>query len=95
MREALVRHAIPQKSWPIVAIRITIFAAHGSSEEEKIDSDEPRPWLVTKPTLVAANVIASRTSQPIAPAQKTERQTPFAAPTAAPFVSSLMCAEAS
>ena len=65
MREALVRHAIPQKSWPIVAIRITIFAAHGSSEEEKIDSDEPRPSLVTTPTLVAANVIASRTSQPI------------------------------
>ena len=50
---------------------------------------------MTTPTLVAANVIASSTSQPIAPAQKTERQTPLAAPSAAPLVSSLMWAEAS
>ena len=40
-------------------------------------------------------MIASSTNQPITPDQNTERHTPLAAPIAAPFVSSLMCAEAS
>ena len=43
MREALVRPAMPQKSWPITAIRITIFAAHGSSALPKIAVEAPSP----------------------------------------------------
>src|SRR5690349_8817316 len=80
MREALVRHAMPQKSWPTVAIRTTSFAAHGSSALPKIAVDQPRPkpfeGSLMNLVSVAAKVIASSTNQPITPAQSTERRAP-------------------
>src|SRR5688572_10426920 len=94
MREQLVTQAMPQNSWPIVARRTTSFAAHGSSEALKIASDEPSPSFTALGS-AAANVIASRTNQPIRPDQNTARQTPLAAPSAAPCVSSETWAEAS
>src|SRR5438309_2291750 len=63
VRDALVSPAAPQKSWPIVAIRITAFAAHGSSALLKIASEVP-PAVLTALTLVAAKRNASRTVQP-------------------------------
>ena len=45
VREALVRPAATQKSWPTVAIRRTIFAAHGSSALVKIVPTNPSPSL--------------------------------------------------
>jgi hypothetical protein len=94
IREQLVTHAMPQNSCPIVAMTTTALFAHGSSELENTASDEPAPSLIAL-TSVAAKVIASSTNQPITPDQNTERQTPFAAPRAAPRVSSEMCADAS
>jgi hypothetical protein len=65
----------------------------------KIASEEPRPQplpgSLTKSVSVAANVMASRTNQPKTPDQNTARQTPFAAPSEAPFVSSDTWADAS
>src|SRR5262249_43019012 len=63
VREALVSPAAPQKSWPIVAIRITIFAAQESSEVVKIEMDVP-PASLTAPGSLTANRKASRTIQP-------------------------------
>src|SRR4029450_13083526 len=37
VREALVSPAAPQNSWPTVAIRMTSFAAHGSSAVVKMN----------------------------------------------------------
>ena len=80
---------MPQNSWPIVAIRITALAAAGAERavEDRQRGAEPKPLAASlmNSVLVAAKVIASSTSQPIAPAQKTERQTPLAAPSAAPL----------
>ena len=42
VREALVRPAAPQKSWPMVAIRITSLAAQESSALVKIATTECR-----------------------------------------------------
>src|SRR5215212_7915743 len=99
MRDALVRHAMPQKSCPITAIRTTSLAAPEPSAVLMMASDEPRPKPFAASlidlTSVAANVSASSTNQPISPDQKTERQTPLAAPSAAPCVSSDTCADAS
>src|SRR3954453_9605085 len=78
IREQLVTQAMPQNSWPIVAITTTALLADGVSELLNTASDEPRPSL-TASTSVAANVIASRTIQPPTPRQKTARQTPLAA----------------
>src|SRR6266545_2217249 len=75
VRDALVRPAAPQKNWPTVAIRITSFAAQGSSAELKIPNTLP-PELLTAPTWVAANRKASSTNQPMIADQNTERQTP-------------------
>src|SRR5215213_4912680 len=94
VREALVRPAAPQKSWPIVAIMRTIFAAQESSALVKIAPTNPAPSL-TALTSLAANRKASRTNHPMTADQKTERQTPCAAVIAAPLVSSAVCAEAS
>src|SRR3954462_10557692 len=94
MREALVTHDMPQNSWPTVAIRITNFAPELESALSMIAIEEPPPAL-TAFTSVAAKVSASSTNQPNTPAQKTERHTPWAAPLAAPVVSSEMWAEAS
>src|SRR3954454_5663887 len=94
MRDALVTHDMPQKNWPTVESRITNLAAELDSALSMIAIDEPPP-ASTALTSVAANVSASRTNQPKTPAQNTERQTPCAAPSAAPRVSSEMCADAS
>jgi hypothetical protein len=64
MREALVTQAMPQKSCPMVEMRITISAAVGLSALSKIASEVPPPSL-TALTSAAANVIASRTIQPM------------------------------
>src|SRR5215217_7567125 len=99
MREALVRHAMPQNNWPTVAISSTSLAEPEPSAESRIAIDEPRPQplpaSLTNSVLVAANVSASSTNQPMSPDQKTARQTPLAAPSAAPLVSSETCADAS
>ncbi len=94
VREALVRPAAPQKICPIVAIRITSFAAHVSSELSKIAKTVPAPSF-TASTSLAANRKPSSTNQPMRAEKKTERQTPWAAVIAAPRVSSAVCAEAS
>ena len=94
VREALVRPAAPQKSWPTVAMIRTSFAAQESSALVKIAPTKPAPSL-TASTSFAANRNASSTNQPISAEKKTERQTPCAAVIAAPFVSSAVCAEAS
>src|SRR5215207_6216700 len=94
VREALVRPAAPQKICPIVAIRITSFAAQESSELVKIDPEKPAASLIAASS-VAANRNASSTNHPISAEKKTERQTPWAADLAASRVSSAVCAEAS
>src|ERR671921_591677 len=94
IRDALVTQAIPQNSWPTVEMTTTAFSAQESRELLKMASDDPAPSL-TAPTSVAANVIARSTNQPITADQKTDCQTPRAAPIAAPRVSSETCAEAS
>src|ERR671937_2240735 len=45
VRDALVRPAAPQNSWPTVAISRTNFAAHGSSALVKITPTKPAPSL--------------------------------------------------
>src|SRR3954453_1931252 len=94
MRDALVTHDMPQKNWPTVASRITNFAFALESADVMIEIDVPPPSL-TALRSVAANVSASSTNQPITPDQNTDRHTPLAAPSAAPRVSSEMCADAS
>src|SRR3954447_2832363 len=94
MREQLVTHAMPQNSWPIVAMITMTLSQPPESAVENTASEEPKPALMPS-TSVAANVIASSTIQPPTPDQKTERQTPLAAASDAPLVSSEMCAEAS
>src|SRR5919201_1707642 len=94
VREALVRPAAPQKSWPTVAMRITNLAAQESRALVKTEPTKPAPSL-TAFTSVAANRNASSTSQPINADQKTDRHTPWAAAFAAPLVSSAVWAEAS
>ena len=94
MREHEVTQAMPQNSWPIVAISTTSFSQPSGSDVAKTASEEPAPSLMPA-TSVAAKVIASSTIQPPTPDQKTARQTPWAAALAAPWVSSEMCADAS
>src|SRR3954452_6470880 len=94
MRDALVTHDMPQKSWPTVTSRITNLAAELDSALSMIAIDEPPPAL-TAFTSVAANTRASRTNQPKTPDQNTARHPPCAAPLAAPRVSSETCADAS
>ena len=95
VREQLVTHAMPQKSWPITAIRMIASAQFRSiSAEVKTEIDVPKASL-TAPTSVAANVIASSTNQPISAELATDCQTPLAAACSASWVSSETCAEAS
>src|SRR6202035_1853149 len=66
MREALVKHATPQKSWPTVEIRITALAADELSAVVKIDrAGKPALTISASWLFWIANVIASRTIQPI------------------------------
>ena len=94
VRDALVKPAAPQNSWPTVAIRITSFAAHESSAEVKMTVEYPAPSSIAL-TFVAANRNDSSRTQPMMAEKKTERQTPCAAAFAAPWVSSAVWAEAS
>src|SRR3954453_17827459 len=94
MRDALVTHDIPQNSWPTVTTLSTNFAVPVVSALVMIVPENPPAALIAFSS-VAANVRASRTSQPMTPDQNTERQTPCAAPFAALRVSSEMCADAS
>src|SRR3954471_11821924 len=94
MREHDVTHAMPQNSWPTVAMSTTSLSQAGESAVENTASDEPKPLLMPVMS-VAANVMASSTIQPPTPDQNTDRQTPWAAALAAPCVSSEMCALAS
>src|SRR5436309_10706267 len=64
VREALVRPAAPQNSWPTVAIRITSLAAQELIALVKIAPTKPAPSF-TAFTSVAANRNASSTNQPI------------------------------
>src|SRR5436309_15110396 len=61
VRDALVSPAAPQKSWPMVAIRITALAAQESRKLLKIAIEVP-PASLTAFSLVAANRKASRTA---------------------------------
>src|SRR6266545_8095733 len=63
VRDALVSPAAPQKNCPIVAIRITVFAAQESRALLKIAIEVPPPSL-TAPTSLAAKRKASSTNQP-------------------------------
>ena len=95
VREQLVTQAMPQKSWPITAIRMIASAQPWLiGAEVNTEIDVPKASL-TAPTSVAANVIASSTNQPISAEQATDCQTPLAAACSASWVSSETCAEAS
>src|SRR5712691_4637114 len=94
VRDALVRHPRPQKSWPTVEMRITASAHFELSALVKTEIDVP-PALLIAPTSLAAKVIASRTNQPITAAQKTEFHRPRADLSSASCVSSATWAEAS
>src|SRR5437763_17050352 len=63
VREALVRPAAPQNSWPTVQMISTNFAAQ-ELRPVSITGIEPPPNLLIAPTLVAANSSASSTAQP-------------------------------
>src|SRR3954452_6177106 len=95
VRELLVTHAMPQKSWPTVAMKMTASAQFWfMSAEVKTESEVPRA-LLTALTSVAAKVIASSTNQPISAELATDCHTPLAAACSASCVSSETCAEAS
>ncbi len=95
VRELLVTHAMPQKSWPMTAIRMIASAQFWFiSAEVKTESEVPNASL-TAATSVAAKVIASSTNQPISAELATDCQTPLAAASSASRVSSATCAEAS
>ena len=64
MRDALVTQAMPQNSWPMQEMRITISAAVADSELSRMASEPPPPSLIA-PVSVAANVSASSSTQPI------------------------------
>src|SRR4051794_38977999 len=95
VREQLVTHAMPQKNWPMAAIRMIPSAQFWFIwAEVKTEIELPAASL-TALTSVAANVIASRTNQPISAEMATDCQTPLAAASSASWVSSATCAEAS
>src|SRR2546421_7995051 len=94
VRDALVMPAITQKIWPTVQMNSTVLADALLSAPVMIGI-EPPPPPVTPFSLWTANKSASRTIQPASAEKKTERQTPCEAATAAPRVSSAVCAEAS
>src|ERR1044072_9519352 len=95
MREALVRHAAPQKIWPTVEmIRIVFVQPPEPSADSKTAIELP-PASVMPAASDAANVKASSSNQPMRAVEKIERHTPLAAASAAPWVSSEMCAQES
>src|SRR6266705_1320860 len=94
VREQEVSPAAPQNSWPTVQMSKTALAAAEVRAVSMIGI-EPPPFSVIAGTLEAANTSESSTAHPAIAEKNTERQTPFAAPSAAPRVSSAVCAEAS
>src|SRR5215212_168346 len=62
MREALVTQAMPQNSWPMQEMRITISAAVADNALSSTASEPPAPSLIAS-TSVAANVSASHIAQ--------------------------------
>src|SRR3954468_8572105 len=94
VREALVRPAMPQNSWPTVQISSTALADAELSAVVMIGIEPPPPALISL-MCVAAKSSASRTNQPAMAEKNTERQTPCDAEIAASRVSSAVCAEAS
>src|ERR1700726_4005247 len=89
IREALVRHATPQNSCAMTAMRITALAAAEVSAVVKIGSALAFPFMASG--LFAAKVTASSRIQP----KSAERHTPLAAESAAFSVSSERWADAS
>src|SRR5438874_6425904 len=77
VRDALVRPAAPQNSWPTVAMRMTAFAAH-ELNASTMSGIEPPPPLVTASTWLTAKSSASRTAQPASAEKNTDRHTPWA-----------------
>src|SRR5205807_708420 len=94
VRAPLVRPAVTQKIWPTVQMSRTSLADPDPSAPVMIGIDPPPP-PVTPFSDWTAKSNASRTTQPAIAEKKTERQTPCAAATAAPRVSSAVCADAS
>src|SRR3954447_16658836 len=94
MREALVRQAAPQKSWPTTEMMRTNLPQPEPSASTSSVGAKPKASLAPS-TLVTATVIASSTIQAISAEQKIDFHPPCAADSAAPWVSSEMWAEAS
>src|SRR4029078_1393243 len=93
-RDALVRAGIPQKSWPMLEIRITSSAQPELIALVKTEIAVPPASLIAFVS-EAANVIASRTNQTNSAAEKTDCQSPRAPLICASWVSSATCADAS
>src|SRR4051812_10063186 len=94
VREALVRPAMPQNSWPIVQMISTALAA-GDVRNVVMIGIGPPPPSVTAFSSETAKSSARRTNQPMIAEMTTDRQTPCEAATAASFVSSAVWADAS
>ena len=60
VREALVRPAAPQNSWPTVAMMKTSFAAHESSASVKIAPTKPAASVTTAGSGTANRNVSSR-----------------------------------
>jgi glucose-6-phosphate 1-dehydrogenase len=71
MREQDVTQAMPQNSWPTVAISTTTFCQLSGNDVAKTASELPAPLLIPA-TSVAAKVMASSTIQPPTPEQVAE-----------------------
>src|ERR1700759_371812 len=94
MREALVRQAAPQKSWPAVEmIRTNLPQPLPSASTSRLGAKPSAAFAAS--TFLTAKVIARRTIQPITAEEKIDLQTPLAAVIEAPCVSSETWAEAS
>ena len=65
MREALVRQAMPQKSWPTQMISDELPPPSLVLSAEVKTARSCRSRLLMAPTLVTAKMIASSTNQPI------------------------------
>src|SRR4029079_401697 len=64
VREALVTQAMPQNTWPMKEIRITVSAQPSDIALVNTAGEEP-PAALTDLRSTAANVIASSTNQPM------------------------------
>src|SRR3954447_1951738 len=76
VRDALVRPAIPQKIWPIVAMKMTVSAQPELIALVITEIDVPPASLIAFVSL-AANVSASSTNHPNSAAEKTHPPPPL------------------